>query len=99
MIRHVTFEKTEFADIPGRFEAGTPHIAGAYGLAAAIDYVTVIGMEAIAAHERDLLEYATGRLQEINSLRLIGTADHKAGIISFVSSIIEARAVLNLNRS
>ena len=83
MIRHVTFEKTEFADIPGRFEAGTPHIAGAYGLAAAIDYVTVIGMEAIAAHERDLLEYATGRLQEINSLRLIGTADHKAGIISF----------------
>lgn len=83
MIRHVTFEKTEFADIPGRFEAGTPHIAGAYGLAAAIDYVTVIGMGAIAAHERDLLEYATGRLQEINSLRLIGTADHKAGIISF----------------
>ena len=83
MIRHVTFEKTEFADIPGRFEAGTPHLAGAYGHAAAIDYVTVIGMEAIAAHERDLLEYATGRLQEINSLRLIGTADHKAGIISF----------------
>ena len=83
MIRRVTFDKTEFADIPGRFEAGTPHIAGAYGLAAAIDYVTVIGMEAIAAHERDLLEYATGRLQEINSLRLIGTADQKAGIVSF----------------
>ena len=83
MIRRVTFQKTEFADIPGRFEAGTPHIAGAYGLAAAIDYVTAIGMEAIAAHERDLLEYATGRLQEINSLRLIGTADQKAGIISF----------------
>jgi len=83
MIRRVTFDKTEFADIPGRFEAGTPHIAGAYGLAAAIDYVTAIGMEAIAAHERDLLEYATGRLQEINSLRLIGTADQKAGIVSF----------------
>ena len=83
MIRRVTFDKTEFADIPGRFEAGTPHIAGAYGLAAAIDYLTAIGMEAVAAHERDLLEYATGRLQEINSLRLIGTADHKAGIVSF----------------
>ena len=83
MIRRVTFEKTEFDDIPGRFEAGTPHIAGAYGLAAAIDYVTAIGMEAIAAHERDLLEYAIGRLQEINSLRLIGTADQKAGIVSF----------------
>jgi len=83
MIRHVTFEKTEFADIPGRFEAGTPHISGAYGLAAAIDYVTAIGMDVIAAHERDLLEYATGRLQEINTLRLIGTADQKAGIISF----------------
>ena len=83
MIRRVTFEKTEFADIPSRFEAGTPHIAGAYGLSAAIDYVSAVGMEAIAAHERELLEYATGRLQEINSLRLIGTADDKAGIVSF----------------
>jgi cysteine desulfurase/selenocysteine lyase len=83
MIRTVTFEKTEFADIPGRFEAGTPHIAGAYGLSAAIDYVSAIGMEAIAAHEQDLLSYATVRLQEINSLRIIGTADNKAGIISF----------------
>ena len=83
MIRRVTFEKTEFADIPGRFEAGTPHIAGAYGLSAAIDYVSAIGMEAIAAHERELLDYATKRLKEINSLRLIGTADEKAGIVSF----------------
>jgi len=93
MIRRVTFEKTEFADIPGRFEAGTPHIAGAYGLAAAIDYVTAIGMEAIAAHEHDLLEYATGRLQEINSLRLIGTADQKAGIISFELDGIHAHDI------
>ena len=93
MIRRVTFEKTEFADIPGRFEAGTPHIAGAYGLAAAIDYVTAIGMEAIAAHERDLLEYATGRLQEINSLRFIGTADYKAGIVSFELDGIHAHDV------
>lgn len=83
MIRRVTFENTEFADIPGRFEAGTPHIAGAYGLSAAIDYVSAIGMAAIAAHERDLLDYATMRLREINSLRLIGTADEKAGIVSF----------------
>ena len=83
MIKRVTFEKTEFADIPGRFEAGTPHIAGAYGLAAAIDYVSAIGMQAIAAHERELLDYATARLQEINSLRFIGTADDKAGIVSF----------------
>ena len=83
MIRRVTFEKTEFADIPSRFEAGTPHIAGAYGLSAAIDYVSAIGMDAIAAHESELLEYATQRLQEINSLRLIGTADNKAGIVSF----------------
>jgi cysteine desulfurase/selenocysteine lyase len=83
MIRRVTFENTTFADIPGRFEAGTPHIAGAYGLSAAIDYVSNIGMDAIAAHEQDLLRYATGRLQEINSLRLIGTADNKAGIVSF----------------
>ncbi len=93
MIRRVTFAKTEFADIPGRFEAGTPHIAGAYGLAAAIDYVTAIGMEAIAAHEHDLLEYATGRLQEINSLRLIGTADQKAGIISFELDGIHAHDI------
>jgi len=83
MIRTVTFEKTEFADIPGRFEAGTPHIAGAYGLSAAIEYVSAIDMEAIAAHEQDLLSYATVRLQEINSLRIIGTANNKAGIISF----------------
>ncbi len=83
MIKRVTFEKTEFADIPGRFEAGTPHIAGAYGLAAAIDYVSAVGMQAIAAHERELLDYATARLQEINSLRFIGTADDKAGIVSF----------------
>ncbi|MBT3628812.1 MAG: cysteine desulfurase [Rhodospirillaceae bacterium] len=83
MIKSVTFEKTEFADIPGRFEAGTPHIAGAYGLSAAIDYVSAIGMSNIARHEQELLSYATARLQEINSLRLIGTADNKAGIVSF----------------
>ncbi len=93
MIRQVTFEKTEFADIPGRFEAGTPHIAGAYGLSAAIDYLSEIGMEAVAAHEKELLDYATARLQEINSLRLIGTADQKAGIVSFELDGVHAHDV------
>ena len=93
MIRQVTFEKTEFADIPGRFEAGTPHIAGAYGLSAAIDYLTEIGMEEVAAHEQELLDYATVRLQEINSLRLIGTADNKAGIVSFELEDVHAHDV------
>ncbi|MFX8704305.1 aminotransferase class V-fold PLP-dependent enzyme, partial [Acinetobacter baumannii] len=62
MIRSVTFEKTEYADPPAKFEAGTPHIAGAVGLGAAIDYVQAIGFDAIAAHERDLMTYATERL-------------------------------------
>ena len=93
MIRQVTFQKTEFADIPGRFEAGTPHIAGAYGLSAAIDYLTEIGMEEIAAHEQELLDYATKRLKEINSIRLIGTAKNKAGIVSFELDGVHAHDV------
>ncbi len=93
MIRQVTFEKTEFADIPGRFEAGTPHIAGAYGLSAAIDYLTEIGMDKVAAKERELLDYATERLGEIDLLRLIGAADKKAGIISFEVDGVHAHDV------
>ena len=93
MIRQGTFQKTEFADIPGRFEAGTPHIAGAYGLSAAIDYLTEIGMEEIAAHEQELLDYATKRLKEINSIRLIGTAKNKAGIVSFELDGVHAHDV------
>ena len=93
MIRQVTFEKTEFADIPGRFEAGTPHIAGAYGLSAAIDYLTEIGMNKVAAKERELLDYATERLGEIDLLRLIGAADKKAGIISFEVDGVHAHDV------
>ena len=93
MIRQVTFEKTEFADIPGRFEAGTPHIAGAYGLSAAIDYLTEIGMDKVAAKERELLDYATERLGEIDLLRLIGAADEKAGIISFEVDGVHAHDV------
>ena len=83
MIDTVTFEKTTYAPLPFKFEAGTPHIAGAIGLGAAIDYVTGIGFERIAAHESDLLEYATGRLRELNSVRLIGTAPDRAAIVSF----------------
>jgi len=83
MIRTVTLEESTFADPPSRFEAGTPHIAGAIGLSAAVDYVSAIGMERIAAHEADLLAYATERLGDINSLRIYGTAPRKASILSF----------------
>ncbi|MDE0060920.1 MAG: cysteine desulfurase [Defluviicoccus sp.] len=83
MIESVTFEKTTYAGLPFKFEAGTPHIAGAIGLGAAIDYVTGIGFERIAAHENDVLDYATERLGALNSVRLIGTAPDKAAIVSF----------------
>ena len=84
MIRTVSFEKTEYADIPNRFEAGTPHISGAIGLAAAIDYVTDLGFDRIGAHERAVLDYATERLSDIPGLRIVGTARQKASIVSFV---------------
>jgi cysteine desulfurase/selenocysteine lyase len=84
MIRSVSFEKTEYADIPSRFEAGTPHISGAIGLAAAIDYLTEIGFDAIAAHEQAVLDYATARLADVPGLKIFGTAKRKASIVSFV---------------
>ncbi|WP_374467194.1 SufS family cysteine desulfurase [Ferrovibrio sp.] len=84
MILSVTFDKTEYNDIPHKFEAGTPAFVEAVGLGAAIDYVQSISLEAIAAHEHDLLAYATEKLQAINSLRIIGNAKDKAGVISFV---------------
>ena len=84
MIRSVTFEKTEFAPPPLRFEAGTPHIAGAIGLGAAVEYLTEIGLEAIAAHESDLLAAATDAVAAIDGVRLIGTAAQKASVLSFV---------------
>ncbi|MGC9158995.1 MAG: SufS family cysteine desulfurase [Terracidiphilus sp.] len=84
MIHSVTFEKTTFAEIPFKFEAGTPHIAGAIGLRAALEYVEGLGMEAVAAHEQALLAYATETLSAIPGLRIIGTAGEKAGVISFV---------------
>ncbi len=84
MIREVRFDKTTFADPPHRFEAGTPNIAGFVGLGAAIDYVQSIGRDRIAAHEQALLAYATDALQSVRGLRLIGTAAHKAAVISFL---------------
>ncbi len=84
MIRSVTFEKTEFAPPPLRFEAGTPHIAGAIGLGAAVEYLTEIGLKAIAAHERELLAAATDAVAAIDGVRLIGTAAKKASVLSFV---------------
>jgi cysteine desulfurase/selenocysteine lyase len=84
MIRSVTFEKTLYNDPPYRFEAGTPHIAGAIGLAAAIEYVTRLGLEEIRRHEQQLLEAATRALEEIPGVRIVGTAAHKAAVVSFV---------------
>jgi cysteine desulfurase/selenocysteine lyase len=83
MISRVTFEKTTWNELPSKFEAGTPNIAGGVGLGAAIDYLDGLGMEAVAAHERSVLAYATERLGGIEGLRIIGTARDKAGAISF----------------
>jgi cysteine desulfurase/selenocysteine lyase len=84
IIKTVTFKKTEYADLPLKFEAGTPHIAGGIGLAAAIEYVNEIGLENIGGYEHELLEYATLKLLAIEGLRIIGTAKEKASVISFV---------------
>ena len=84
MIQDVTFERTVYHPAPARFEAGTGIIADAVGLGAAIDYVTTLGMDVIAQYEHALLVYATARLREVRGLRLIGTAEHKASVLSFV---------------
>ncbi len=84
MIRTVAFEGSTWNDVPYKFEAGTPDMAGAIGTAAAIAWLQGVGIEAAAAHEHALLESATEQLQEIPGLRLIGTAAQKAGILSFV---------------
>jgi cysteine desulfurase/selenocysteine lyase len=84
MIRTVTFERTTYNELPYKFEAGTPNISGVVGLGAAIDYVESLGIEAIAAHENSLLAAATAALTDIAGLRLIGTAAHKAAVLSFV---------------
>jgi cysteine desulfurase/selenocysteine lyase len=93
MIRSVTFEKTTYNVLPNKFEAGTPNIVGGIGLGAAIDYVSQIGRETIVAYENELLSYATEWLSSINGLRIIGTAQEKASILSFVIEGVHAHDV------
>ncbi len=83
MIMSVTFEKTTYNTIPHKFEAGTPPIAAAIGLGAAVDYLSEIGLDAIAAHEHALLQYATEQVKQMPGVRIIGTAKHKAAVLSF----------------
>jgi len=84
MIRTVTFEKTTYNEVPYKFEAGTPNIAGGIGMGAALDYVTNLGLDRIAAYEHELLVYGTQLLSRIPGLRMIGTAREKAAVLSFV---------------
>ncbi len=84
MIASVMFEKTTYAELPNKFEAGTPDIAGAIGLAAAIEYVESVGLENIAAHEEKLLRHATEMVLQIPGVRIVGTAAHKIGVLSFI---------------
>ncbi|MCK9396274.1 MAG: cysteine desulfurase [Methylobacter sp.] len=84
MIRKVTFEETEYNTLPYKFEAGTPSIADVIGLGAAIDYLNAIGMDNIAVYEAELLDYATAKAKQIKGLRIIGEAEHKGAILSFV---------------
>jgi cysteine desulfurase/selenocysteine lyase len=84
MIRSVTFEKTTYNALPYKFEAGTPNIAGGIAFGAALDYVSGVGLDQIAAHEHDLLAYATEQMSAIEGLKIIGTARVKAGVLSFI---------------
>ncbi len=93
MIRDVTFARTEYDAPPRKFEAGTPNVEGAVGLAAALDYVERTGLAAIGAHEAALLDYATARVGEIDGLRVIGTAREKGAILSFVMEGFTAQEV------
>lgn len=93
MVLSVTFEKTIYNEAPLKFEAGTPHIAGAIGLGAAIDYVSSIGLDQIAAYEGELLAYATDAISAIPGLRIIGTAKEKASILSFVLDGVHAHDI------
>ena len=90
MIRTVSFEKTTYNDLPWKFEAGTPNMSGAVGLAAAMDYVESLGLETIAAHEAHLLALTTAALTAIPGIELIGTAAHKAAVVSFTMKGIHA---------
>lgn len=84
MIQHVSFERTTFNELPFKFEAGTPDYIGTTGLAKALDYVSAIGMEKIAAHEHELTTYAMTRLKEIPGMRIFGEAEEKGSVISFL---------------
>lgn len=84
MIQHVSFERTTFNELPFKFEAGTPDYIGTTALATALDYVSAIGMEQIAAHEHELISYATQRMDEIPGMRIFGRAKQKSGVISFL---------------
>lgn len=90
MIEHVSFEDVTFAEIPNKFEAGTPNIAGAIGLHAAINYITDVGMDNLYQHEQALLQYAQPQLLTLPNLRIIGTSEAKVGVISFVVDGIHA---------
>lgn len=83
MIKQVTFEKTTYADLPHKFEAGTPNIAGVIAFGTAIDYLNSIGFENIAAYENELLAYATNQLSQIEGLKIYGTSVNKTSVISF----------------
>ncbi|MBL4801289.1 MAG: cysteine desulfurase [Emcibacter sp.] len=87
MIRSVTFEKTVYNELPHKFEAGTPHIAGGIALGAALDYVTNLGFDKISQHENNLLAYTLEKIQQVEGVRLIGQADDMAGIVSFVMDL------------
>jgi len=93
MIRSVTFEGTTFADAPAKFEARTPHIAGAIGMGAAVAYLEALGWDAIHNHEMELLEYATSRLSEVPGLEIVGRAKDRAAVISFVLDGVHAHDV------
>ncbi len=93
MIKAVTFEKTIYNDLPFRFEAGTPNIAGGIAFGAALDYISNLGLEKIAAYEAELLDYATAALSEIREVKLIGTAANKVSVLSFVIDGVHAHDV------
>jgi cysteine desulfurase/selenocysteine lyase len=93
MIKTVSFEKTTYNDLPYRFEAGTPHIVGAIGLGAALEYLEGLGLDRVGAWERELLAHATARLSAVRGLRLIGTAREKAAVLSFVIEGVHAHDV------
>lgn len=84
MIKQVTFEKTTYNELPYKFEAGTPNIEGGIGLGTALEYVSAVGLDNIHNHERDLLQYGTKLLQDIEGVRIYGTARDKASVISFL---------------